>query len=180
MIFDTVFSPLTDTVTVSVGHNEGRPFDSKGEKKKPGAHKLSHSAVHMESIKADDSRPSASLCFVLTLSCFPEEGDYRFQIVVVSHSVLTCPETFPRVPPYLTRPQRDLGWTAKVSYCHVHTTIRSSLSDLAPDPHAWSGTSPGTCSSYATSLYCKSQCFIHDMPQNSTPETPSKDDKSCL
>lgn len=54
------------------------------------------------SIKADDSRPSASLCFTLTLSCFPEEGDYRFQIEVVSHSVLTCPETFPRVPPYLT------------------------------------------------------------------------------
>lgn len=67
----------------------------------------------MESIAAGGSRPSISLGLALTLSCFPEEGDYRFQLEVVSHSVLTCPETLARVPPYLTGPQQDLDWSVK-------------------------------------------------------------------
>lgn len=45
-------------------------------------------------------------CFTLphvNFVLFSRRGcDYRFQIEVVSHSVLTCPELLPRVPPYLT------------------------------------------------------------------------------
>lgn len=102
-------------------------------------HRLSHSTVHMESIKADDSRLSASLCFTLTLSCFPEEGDYRFQIEVVSHSVLTCPEIFPRAPPYLTRPQPDCESELMSRSCDNPKTVHFSelTRSSGSDPHPW-------------------------------------------
>lgn len=100
----TLIIVIYSVVIISVAHNEEKPFVSCCAKKfRPwGAQTFAlgrtYGIYKSGWLKAERfTLPHVNFVLFSRRGC-----DYRFQIEVVSHSVLMCPEMLPHVPPYLT------------------------------------------------------------------------------